>query len=426
MKKVIIPAVVILLAAGGLWFFTRGSESGGGYRFVEVTKGDIESVVSSTGTIEPVTTVEVGTQVSGIVSTIYVDFNDSVKKGQVIARLDTTLLAIQVREAKANVELAEAQLRRAERDFTRKESLYKERAISDTDYSETLYNIEAARASAKLAKIRLEQAKRNLSYATIYAPISGKVIERDVDVGQTVAASLSAPKLFLIANDLSHMQILVGVDESDIGRIKEGQTARFTVQAYTDKTFTGTVKQVRLQSVIEDNVVNYTAVVSVENKDGLLLPGMTATVDFLVESATNVLRVPNAAIRFRPTEEMIANLRKRREEERARRGGEADSVRKGESGGTGAMMGGFRSEHGQRPADMTFLYYIDDKGELAAMPVRTGISDGQVTEIQGRGVQVGMKVIAGVTSAAQTTSINPFQGGQSQQGRRHGPPGPGF
>jgi HlyD family secretion protein len=425
MKRLVIPAVVVLLAAAGLWFFTRGDDAGGGYRFVQVDQGNIESVVSSTGTIDAVTTVEVGTQVSGIVSTIYVDFNDSVEKGEVIARLDTTLLAIQVREAKANVELADAQVRRAERDYSRADALYKQGAVADADYSEALYSIESSRASAKLAKIRLEQAKRNLAYATIYAPISGKVIERDVDVGQTVAASLAAPKLFLIANDLSHMRILVGVDESDIGRIKEGQTARFTVQAYADKTFTGTVHQVRLQSTVEENVVNYTAVVDVDNKDGLLLPGMTATVDFLVESANDVLRVPNAALRFRPTEQMLAKLRQRREAARAQRGTGPDSLRTFAGGhrGTGGMMGGFGAAAGQRPSNMASLYYIDDKGELAAAPVRTGISDGQMTEIKGRNIQPGMSVIAGVASAVETASSNPFQG--QQAGPRHRP-GPGF
>jgi HlyD family secretion protein len=352
-----------------------------------------------------------------------VDFNDSVKKGQVIARLDTTLLAIQVREAKANVELADAQVRRSQRDFARIDALYKEKAVAVADYSEALYSIESARASAKLAKIRLEQAQRNLAYATIYAPISGKVIERDVDVGQTVAASLAAPKLFLIANDLSQMQILVGVDESDIGRIKEGQTARFTVQAYADKTFQGTVRQVRLQSTTEDNVVNYTVVVDVDNKDDLLLPGMTATVDFLVESATDVFRVANAALRFRPTEEMLAQIRKRNEAQTGRNDSLPDSVSTAGHAGRGLMMGGLRSEGSQRPSDRAFLYYFDEKGELSALPVHTGISDDQMTEIKGRNLQVGMKVIAGVTSAEQTISSNPFQG---QQTSRRGPPGPGF
>jgi HlyD family secretion protein len=426
MRKVLFAAgVVVVLAAAAFWFFSRGGKTdGGGYRFVEVTKGDIESVVAATGTIDAVTTVEVGTQVSGIVSKIYVDFNDSVKKGQVIAQLDTTLLAIQVREAKANVELAEAQLRRAERDYAQSEALHKEKAITDSDFSEAQYNVESAKASIHLARIRLEQANRNLAYATIYAPISGKVIERDVDVGQTVAASLSAPKLFLIANDLSQMHILVAVDESDIGRIKEGQAARFTVQAYADKTFTGTVRQVRLQSTTQENVVNYTVVVDVDNKDGLLLPGMTATVDFLVESAKDVLRVANAAIRFRPTEEMMAEIRKRRETERGRGGdsARADSARA--AGRGGGMMGGFRQGAGQRPANLTLLFYLDEKGDLAAVPVRTGITDGQLTEIMGREIAPGMMVVAGVTSGTQATTTNPFQSQQQPGAFRR--PGPGF
>lgn len=421
MKKIWIAGIVLVLGVVGFWYVTRGENAGGDYRFVQVDQGNIESVVSSTGTIEAVTTVEVGTQVSGILSTIYVDFNDSVKKGQVIARLDTTLLAIQVREAGANVELAESQLRRATRDFDRIDALYKQKAVSDTDYSAAQYNIESAQAQTKLASIRLEQARRNLAYATIYAPISGKVIERDVDVGQTVAASLSAPKLFLIANDLSHMQILVGVDESDIGRIHEGQTARFTVQAYADETFTGTVRQVRLQSLVQDNVVNYTVVVDVDNPDGLLLPGMTATVDFLVEEAKDVLRVANAALRFRPTDDMLAQIHKRREGQRPERGAPSDSLGKTQHRNTGGVPGGLGSAGGNRSgSDMTRLFYIDDAGELAATIVHTGVSDGQVTEIEGRNLQPGMQIIAGVTTTARVAASNPFQGNQTP-GRRRGP-----
>ncbi len=181
---------------------------------------------------------------------------------------------------------------RAERDFERFKSLHADGIAADADFNKAQYALDVARANVKSAHASLARARRNLGYATITAPVSGTVIERDVDVGQTVAASFSSPRLFRIANDLTEMQILASVDESDIGQIQEGQTARFTVKAYPDETFQGTVRQVRLQSTTEENVVNYTVVIDVDNPDGKLLPGMTATVEFLVAKAEDVLKVP--------------------------------------------------------------------------------------------------------------------------------------
>ncbi len=187
-------------------------------------------------------------------------------------------------------------------------ALRQQQIVSETDYGAAETNLATAKATVKAAAVALDQAKKNLAYATIYAPISGTVVERDVDVGQTVAASLSAPQLFKIAGDLSSMQILVSVDESDIGHIQEGQTARFKVAAYPNETFAGTVRQVRLQSAVVENVVNYTVVVDVPNADRRLLPGMTATVDFVLGSAHDVVRAPNAALRVVPSAAMLAQL----------------------------------------------------------------------------------------------------------------------
>ncbi len=334
-KKLWIPVLaVILLAAGGWFLLGRGGGSDEAYRFTPVERGDVESVISSTGTLEAVETVEVGTQVSGIISHIYADFNDHVTKGQVIARLDTTLLAIAVRDAEASVERARAQLDQAQRDYVRTTALRADSLVSVNDVNTATLNLDVAKAAMNTADIGVERARRNLAYATIYAPISGTVIARDVDVGQTVAASLSAPRLFLIANDLSKMQILASVDESDIGRIRDGQTARFTVQAYPDRTFTGLVRQVRLQSATVENVVTYTVVVDVDNPDRILLPGMTATVDFVTAREDSVFTVANAALRFRPTEKMAAELAARRSERRAAAGGTPPSP---PGGGTGPV-----------------------------------------------------------------------------------------
>ncbi len=435
MKKAFIGFILVAaLVAAGFWYTNRGTgESGSTYRFVTVEQGDLEAVVSATGSLGAVTTVQVGTQVSGIVNQIYVDFNDRVRKGQLIARIDTTLLVSAIRDAEANLDRVRAQLAQAERERTRVTDLYEKQFVAETEYNTAIYNYDVAQAQVRSAEISLERARQNLSYATIYSPISGVVIERNVDVGQTVAASLSAPQLFLIANDLAQMQILASVDESDIGLIEEGQTARFTVQAYPDESFFGEVRQVRMQSAVQENVVSYTVVVDVDNRDGRLLPGMTAIVEFLVDSAEGVFKIPNAALRFRPTESMMAQFRAQMEARRqaasgdstSRTGGEAGSRTSGSQGGTrtGGTGGGFPGQTGGGfggQTDMVMLWYFDADGNLAATRARTGITDGSETEVSGRDIVDGMQVIAGVTESQEDGTINPFQNNSSGGGRRFG------
>src|ERR1044071_7984235 len=299
----------IVLAAGalGLWIYRNAeAHEAPAYRYATITRGNLESTVSATGALSAVTTVQVGTQVSGQVSQIYVDFNDRVKKGQLLARIDPTLQQQAVLDAQAGVVRAQADLDRSKSEYDRNKTLYDQKVLTATEFNTAQYNYTVAQASVKSAQVALDRARKNLSYTEIYAPIDGVVVQRNVDVGQTVAASLSAPQIFLIANDLSQMQILANVDESDIGQIHEGQPVRFTVQAYANQTFEGSVRQVRLQSATTENVVNYTVVVTVANPKGTLLPGMTATVEFLTGSAENALIVPNAALRFRATPEMMA------------------------------------------------------------------------------------------------------------------------
>ncbi len=416
MKKTALIALVLSITSLVVWAYGRGgTQETGSYRFVSVERGDVESVVSTTGTLDAVTTVEVGTQVSGRIAEIHVDFNDRVEEGQVIARIDSTLLEIAVRGAEANLQRLEAQLRQLEREYERSSKLFEDQVIAAADLDQAGYEVEVARASAQSARVDLEEAQQNLAYATISAPIAGTVVERGVDVGQTVAASFSAPQLFEIAGDLSQMRILASVDESDIGLIEDRQSVRFTVQAYPEETFSGTVNQVRLASSSEENVVNYTVVVDVGNPDGRLLPGMTATVEFLVESATDVLKVANAALRFRPTEGMMAELSDRR--------GEAPTRPRREP-----AEGGEVTSRAIRPEKATLLWYLDD-GVPAALRVRTGLSDGQSTAIEdvdgGPGsIEEGLQVIAAVIGSSQNSSSNPFQ--SQQQNTRSGPPGPGF
>ncbi len=406
--SIIVTAIVITGAS--LWYFNRGSaEPVSPYRFVTLEEGDLEAVVASTGALDAVTTVQVGTQVSGIIASIYVDFNDRVRAGQVIARIDTTLLWSAVRDAESNLERNQAQLRQAQRELERLAPLFEQQFVTDIDYSRAQYDLDIAEAATKSAEISLDRARQNLSYATIIAPISGTVIERNVDVGQTVAASFSAPQLFLIADDLSHMEILASVDESDIGQIQEGQSARFTVQAYPEETFTGLVRQVRLQSTVEENVVNYTVVVDVENPDGRLLPGMTATVDFLIESATNVLKLPNAALRFRATPQMFEVIRARREAAGSTPGGNANQGGGSRSGNGGTWSGGGAGGFGGRANNFAMIWYLDENNELTVVPAQTGITDGQMTEVTSSRLQPGLQIIAGVTQQDGEDSNNPFQ-----------------
>jgi HlyD family secretion protein len=426
--------VIVAAAVIFLWVRQDAAKDSREYRFVAVERGDLESLVSASGTLQALATVRVGTQVSGIVAKTFADFNDHVTKGQVIALIDTTLLVGAVHEGDAQLDRATADLHQKQADFDRIHSLRAAQLAADTDVNTAQYNLEVAKANLKSAQINLDRARQNLDYATIRAPISGTVIERDVDVGQTVAASFSAPQLFLIADDLSHMQILASVDESDIGKIQEGQSARFSVQAYPEEKFAGTVHQVRMQSATTENVVNYTVVVNVDNPDHRLLPGMTATVDFVTGTAKDVLKVPNAALRFRPSQDMVAEMQKRRQaqaaqapdsvkarwaERRGQRGAAGESA-----GASGGAHGGARGDSGAgggRNGSIPLLWYLDDQGQVAAARVQVGITDGKYTAVEGKNVKEGLQVITAITRAAAATSSSPFQ--TQQQGPRFGPGG---
>ena len=430
MTRIVLIISAVILTGASLWYFNRdGQEEVSPYRFVTIEQGNLEAVVASTGVLDAVTTVQVGTQVSGIISEIYVDFNDNVTSGQIIARIDTTLLSSAVRDSEAVLERNKAQLRQAQRELDRMQTLFDKQFVTEVDYNQAQYDLDIALASTKSAEINLDRARQNLSYATIYAPISGTVIERNVDVGQTVAASFSAPQLFLIADDLSRMEILASVDESDIGRIQEGQVARFTVQAYPDETFTGVVRQVRLQSTMEENIVNYTVVVDVENSDGRLLPGMTATVDFLIERAANVLKVANAAIRFRATPQMFEAFRAKMQAQHVDADSSSVRGRKNEpgmretgfTGGFGSFGGNSSGDRGFMDRDdMAMLWYLDESGSLTMAMSKTGISDGQMTQIENPQLKPGLQIIAGVTQGQDGGSGNPFQNNQQRRFRPGG------
>lgn len=411
----------LVLAAAAAWLISGVRKSDASeYRFATVERGDLEATVSSTGTLSAVTTVQVGTQVSGKVVAIHADFNDRVKQGELIAQIDPVLLQQTVRDAQAGLERNQAQLEQTRREYERNKQLFERKVLTEIDFNTAKYAYDVALANVKSAQVTLERARQNLAYTNIYAPIDGVVVERDVDVGQTVAASLSAPQLFLIANDLSQMQILASVDESDIGVIHEGQSARFTVQAYPNDAFTGRVKQVRLQSKTTENVVNYTVVVSVSNANGKLLPGMTATIDFMTGSVKDALLVPNSALRFRATEEMREQLRKSAGS-RAEGNPRAQPAEWEATGRSGTAAEPRNPATAGRPRNVTMLWYLDEQGKLAVARVHTGLTDGQRTEVKSDSLKEGMQIIVGVTQASPTTAAsNPFQPQQPTSPRRPG------
>jgi HlyD family secretion protein len=440
MKRILIAVGVLGVAAVTVGVIeARNDRPSTSYRTVTIERGDLEATVSATGTLSAVSTVQVGTQVSGQIQKLYADFNNHVKQGPLIAQLDPTLLEQAVTQSQADLERAKADLAQKQFALDQAQPLYDQKIITLTEYNTAKYNLITSQANLKSSQAGLDRALQNLRYTKIYAPIDGIIVERNVDVGQTVAASLSAPQLFLIAEDLGQMQILAAVDESDIGNISNGQAVRFTVQAYPNREFTGAVRQVRLQSTTSENVVNYTVVVAVPNPDGKLLPGMTATVSFQVAMAAGILKVPNAALRFRPTDEMMAEVRAARTSagdttrrvatdslgQRNRTAGAGATGAQGDRPGPGATTAQ-RGAGFQRPPNVAQLWYLDDHGQPAVTRVRTGLTDGQFTEVSGQGVREGLAVIAGVTGGDETpasTTSNPFQG---QRNASNGPrPGRG-
>jgi len=321
-----------------------------------------------------------------------------VKKGQLLARIDPKLQEQAVTDAQASLARARAQYLQAQRENNRTSELMAAGLVARSEFETTDSSADVARANVTSAQVALDRAKQNLEYTNIYAPIDGVVVERNVDLGQTVAASLSAPQLFLIAQDLTNMQILANVGEGDIASIREGQKTKFTVQALPKQTFEGTVSQVRLQSTTNENVVNYTVVVSVANPEKKLLPGMTARVEFLTASSENVLKVANAALRFKPATPVTPSATSSAVE------------------GSGRAARAQRSNRGS--GSFGTLYVLDANNQLQRIRVRTGITDGSITEVRGNDLKEGMKVIAGTTqaqSADAATSTSPFQNNNQQQ-----------
>ncbi|MDA7640226.1 efflux RND transporter periplasmic adaptor subunit [Opitutaceae bacterium] len=450
MKTKIFILLIILGAVGygGYRYFGEDDKSdseGPVYNFAKIERKTIQNMVSSTGTLAARELVEIGSQVSGTIEDVYADFNDTVEVGQLIALIDPSVLDAQVKSSEADVLRQKANLKKAKLDYERFKPVNEKGFISGKDFLGYEVSLQTAEASVMSAEASLERIQRSREFAEIRAPISGVIIDRNVEKGQTVATSFNTPRLFIIAEDLGLMEILANVDESDIGQIKTGQEVRFTVAAYPERTFVGQVTEIRLQPQVVQNVVNYTVVVETENPRRVLLPGMTATLDFVVEEVENVVSVPASALSLKMNDEMIAKMQKRREEilaqrqaagggegrQRGQGGGGAAGERRqrGEGGlpGFGSSSGGFGGAQsgggrggaggGGNRRNIATLWYLDGEGELQMLPVRTGVTDGLSTEvlpIQDTEVEEGLEIIAKVLTPStnpQPTSVFGGRGG---------------
>lgn len=298
--KILISIVLIAIVATGAWMITKSKKEQTQITTIQVEKGNVANIVTSTGTIQPVDTVAVGTQVSGIITSIYTDFNAEVTQGQLLAELDPTLNQAAVNQIQASLAQANSTLNYQKSNYARQKELFEVGSISKAAYELAHNEYQNAVASVNGIKAQLSSANQNLEYTKIYSPIDGVVLNRNVSVGQTVAASFSTPTLFSIAKDITNMQVQAKVDEADIGEIKAGERVTFTVDAYVNQVFEGAVSEIRLQPTTSSNVVTYTTIINTSNQDMKLKPGMTATVTIYTQEANDVLLIPNAALKFTP------------------------------------------------------------------------------------------------------------------------------
>ena len=416
--------VVIAVAVGWIQVARARSRKRVSYETVKVDRGRIVAQVTATGTLSAIVTVQVGSQVSGTIAALYADFNSPVKKGELIAKIDDRLFMATVEQAKANLVAAAGNLAKAKAQAVDADRIYQRDVVlaqrhliadADRDTAQATADadkagVDAAAGSVEQAKAQLNQAQVNLEYTNIKSPKDGTVISRNVDVGQTVAASLQAPVIFLIAEDLRKMQVDTSVAESDVGHIKPGLTATFTVDAYKSERFTGVVRQVRINPQTVQNVVTYDAVIDVANTDLRLLPGMTANCAFVYDRRDDVLRLPNAAMRFRPPPELLASLGGGKQGRRAGAGNPSADSAAPASAGAGQRSARTAAE-GSRPAtatDMRTVWIVRDGGPRQ-IQFRSGVSDGSVTEIVDGDLKAGDEVITDVTMGAQAGSAgNPM------------------
>jgi len=365
----LVGAVIATALGAWYWQVNYRASAAQRYRTQQVQTGDITKTVSANGTLNPVVLVNVGTQVSGTVKKLHVDFNDRVRAGQVLLELDPALYAAQVKQSEANLHSAQASLELARANEARSRTLFEQQYISKQDYDQAVETLKAGAAQVELAQAQLARDRTNLAYSVIRSPVSGVVVARAVDVGQTVAASFQTPTLFQIAQDLRKMQIDSSFAEADVGMIRVGQPVQFSVDAFPNRSFSAAVRQVRLNATTQQNVVTYDVVVSVDNPEEILMPGMTAYVNVVVAQRKDVMLVPNAALRYRP-----------------RDAGAKTQAQKGKSEKE-AVAGG--------------VVYVLQAGRVQPVSVKTGISDSRVTEVLQGELKVGDPVVVGEIEGAE-------------------------
>ncbi len=409
MRRIVLIAAVLVvgLAIGGYVFFNGERKAPVRYRTALVERGSVISLVTATGTINPVVSVQVGTQVSGMIKSLHADFNSVVKAGDVVATIDPEPFKARRDQAASNLEMAKANVARARteqaqrrRELERAQSLIAQQFVSQNDLDVAITNAQGADAQVNVVMSQVKQAEAalnaadlDLKYTTIRSPVNGIVVARNIEVGQTVAASFATPNLFLIALDLTKMQVDTNVSESDIGGIAEGKDATFTVDAYPGVPFSGTIRQVRLAPINVQNVVTYNVVVGVDNKDLRLKPGMTANVSIVVAQKDQVLKVPNAALRFVPPKSEQGESRR-----------SEGKPAKADGSGRAVLTGG--------AAPARTIWKQGENDELVPVTVQSGISDGSATEILSDSIAEGDQVIVGVD--------------QSRGGKKSGDLPPGF
>jgi HlyD family secretion protein len=456
-KKIIWTIVIMIIVAGsvlGVTLIKKGKSGAVKYRKEAIGRGDIEALVVTSGTLNPIELTDVGSQVSGKIDKLYADYNSQVTKGQIVAELELEPLQMKIQQNEANYQSRVAALERAKvtldnlkMKYDRALSLFDKKLLSveekesaEANYLNAKSDVTSAQASLSQAKTQLDLSKVDLSYAVIRSPVDGTVITRKVNVGQTIQASMTAPVLFQVATDLTKMKVECDVDEADIGKVKEGQKARFTVEAFPNETFNGTVQQVRYASQTVQNVVTYTTVINVENPEKKLRPGMTATVSIVAGEAKNVLRVSNAALRFTPDlsqaelEKLMKETAERMQAQRQQQQGGASGApaaadpaggqqartsggqqTQGQTFQMGARSGAGQSGTRRQQASRVWLQGKD--GKLSMVFIRAGITDNSYTEILRADLKEGDEVIIGKLAAGQTATSTTGSRGPG------GPPG---
>lgn len=394
-----ILAVLVLI----WFFFIRKPEQPVTLQTAKPTRGYIAQSVTATGKIEPEDTVTVGTQVSGIIKYLYVDFNSKVKKGQLIAQLDKSLLQATLNQYEGNLQNAQSQLIFQKSNFSRQSQLYKVEAISKADYDSAVNTYNAAKASVESAKAQVQSAKQNLAYANIYSPIDGVVLNRNISIGQTVAASFSTPTLFIIAKDITKMEVEANVDEADIGDVKAGNRVTFTVDAFINDQFSGTVKEIRLHPTVSSNVVTYTTIINAPNNDMKLKPGMTANIIIYTKEVNNALLIPAKALAFAPDSSLMKDY-----QIEGKIGHKKLRMQAGSNAGGSAQVShnvASRKDSTGVPKQKAFVWVLQGK-KLIRKRIETGLNDNTQVEVLS-GLTENDAVVIGVSGGNMASASNP-------------------